>query len=114
MDVFEVKRQVLGRPVRVSVLPCGDDFAVTIRGGDAPHVGSVTVARNGEIVSKWVGQGHRDDVVGDGFATGLSQRAGGVVCAVCGIHYDSVTEEQLAEIVAAREELLQVVLERKG
>ena len=108
MDVFEVKRQVLGRPVRVSVLPCGDDFAVTIRGGDAPHVGSVTVARNGEIVSKWVGQGHRDDVVGDGFATGLSQRAGG------GIHYDSVTEEQLAEIVAAREELLQVVLERKG
>lgn len=113
MDTFEAERQVLGRPIRASVLPCGGDLSVTILGGSAPHVGSVTVAQNGEIVSKWVGSGHRDDVVGDRFAVVLSQRTGGTVCAVCGIHYEAVTREQLAEIVAACEGLLQIMLERK-
>lgn len=114
MDTFEVERQVLGKPIRTSVLPCGGDLSVTILGGSAPHVGSVTVAQNGEIVSKWVGSGHRDDVVGDRFAVVLSQRTGGTVCAACGIHYEAVTREQLAEIVAACEELLQIMLERKN
>lgn len=52
----------------------------------------VSVALNREGVSKWVGQGHRDDVVGDRFAVVLSQRTGGTVCAACGMHYESVTE----------------------
>lgn len=113
VDAFEVERQVLGRPIRASVLPCGGDLSVTVLGGSAPHVGSVTVARNGEIVSKWVGPGHRDDVVGDRFAVVLSQRTGGTVCAACGIHYEAVTQKQLAEIVAACEKLLQIMLEGK-
>ena len=113
MGALELEREVLGRPLRVSVLPCRADLSVTIRGGDAPHVGSVTVARNGKIVSKWVGQGHRDDVVGDRFAEALSKKAGGPVCATCGIHYEAATREQLAEIIAACEELLQIVLKRE-
>lgn len=113
VDTFEVERQVLGRPIRAGVLPCGGDLSVTILGGSAPHVGSVTVARKGEIVSKWAGAGHRDDVVGDRFAVVLSQRTGGTVCAACGIHYEAVTREQLAKIVAACEELLQIMWERK-
>lgn len=110
MDAFELERQVLDRSIRVRILPCGNDISVTIWGGDAPHVGSVTVAQNGEIVSKWVGQGHRDDVVGDRFAATLSKKTGGTVCASCGIHYESVTKEQLAEITAACEGLLQIML----
>lgn len=112
MGWFELEWDVLGRPIRVSVHPCGTDLSVTIQGGDAPHVGSVAVAQNGEIVSKWVGQGHRDDVVGDHFAAVFSEHTDGTVCVSCGIHYERPTRKQLAEIVSACGELLAELLER--
>lgn len=112
METFELEREVLGRPIRVSVHPCGSDLSVTIQGGDTPHVGSVTVAQDGEIMSKWVGQGHRDDVVGDRFAVVLSEHTDGTACVSCGIHYERPTRKQLAEIVSACGELLAELLER--
>ncbi len=92
----------------------GGDWLVSITGGCAPHIGSISTAyfESCELkLDTLLLPHHRDDVVGDMFARELAARLGCTVTAVCGIHYESPGREGIAEIVRCTGEILSDILQ---
>lgn len=109
-----IEREVLGRTIEVSAGWRGRDLLVAVTGGDAPHIGSVSVCRmqnGGAVTEKILLPTHRDDVIGDKFAETLALKLKTTVCVVCGIHFDGVSKKEIAEIVKASEEMLAQISE---
>lgn len=107
--MIELCASVLGHPITVTALTCGRDWSVTILGGCAPHVGSVTLAEyeNGAArLRSLLREGHKDQVVGERFARRLSELGQCTVCAACGIHYEGPSKADLEQIVACAAALL--------
>lgn len=110
--VFE--REVRGWPLAAELIWAGADLQVSVRGGERPHIGSVTVAAQagtGVALQTWRGPGHRDDVVGELFARALAERTGATVCVSCGIHYDNLRKAEIEEVVREAKLLLDEILQ---
>lgn len=106
---IELRREVLGHPITVTALPAGDDWSVTVLGGCAPHVGSVSLAeyRNGEVTLRTLlRDSHKDQVVGDRFARRLAEQGRCTACVSCGIHYEGPNKADLERIVSCADALL--------
>lgn len=110
MKPLHFETAVLSKPITVDLFPAGKDWNVLISGGDAPHVGSVTVARpdgaGGVSLEKIVLPTHKDDHVGDRYAAALAERTGHTAAVSCGIHYDGLSKEGIARVMDAMEGLL--------
>ena len=109
-----IEREVLGRTIEVSAGWRGRDLLVTVTGGDAAHIGSISVCRmqnGGAVTEKILLPAHRDDVIGDRFAEKLALKLKTTVCVVCGIHFDGASKEEIAEIVKASDEMLAQISE---
>ena len=105
-----LEEHCLGHPLRVSACPAGRDCAVVILGGSRPHVGAVSAAYWEEESLRCetsAGRGHRDNVVSRRFARALAMHLRGNVSVSCGIHYDDLTKEGLAQVLATAERLLE-------
>ena len=66
-----IKRDVLGRTIEAQLTWQGKDLLVTVTGGDAAHIGSVSLCRmcsGAPRIEKILLPAHRDDVIGDKFA----------------------------------------------
>ena len=88
-----IKRDVLGRTIEARLTWQGKDLLVTVTGGDAAHIGSVSVCRmcGGEPrIERILLPAHRDDVIGDKFA--------------------QASKQDIAEIVRASDEMLVRIL----
>ena len=106
-----IKRDVLGRTIEARLTWQGKDLLVTVTGGDAAHIGSVSVCQMcGGEPEKILLPAHRDDVISDKFAQALAQRLNTTVCVVSGIHFDGVSKQDIAEIVRASDEMLVRIL----
>lgn len=108
-DRIELSSQVLGHALTVHALRAGKDWSITILGGCAPHVGSVSLAEYGQGKTELrtlLRDTHKDQVVGDRFARRIAGLTGGNVSVTCGIHYDDPGQAGLEAIVAAADELL--------
>ena len=104
-----VKKEVLGKTIEARYFEVGNDLLVIITGGDAPHVGSVSVCQmhsNKLRLLKIVLPMHRDDVISDKLARILAERLNTTVCVVCGIHYNQLKKQEITEIVKACDELM--------
>lgn len=107
---IELSRDVLGYPITVTALPAGKDWSVTVLGGCAPHVGSVSLAEYGEggvTLRTLLRETHKDQIVGDCFARRLAERRRCTVCVSCGIHYEDPNKADLEQIVACAHDLLE-------
>lgn len=107
------EKSVLGYPITVTLSQEGPDWLVKITGGCAPHIGSISVGywENGSVmVRKILLPEHRDDVVSDLFAETLARRLQANITAVCGIHYNSPSREDLVQIVSCTKKLLEDIL----
>lgn len=114
-DWIELRDQIFGYPITVTALPAGRDWNVTVLGGCAPHVGSVSLAeyKNGALTLRMLlREGHKDQVVGDRFARRLAEQGQCTVCVSCGIHFDGPTRAELKQIVACAEGLLDKLCEK--
>ena len=103
---------VLGYPITASLTQLGADYLVTVTGGCGPHIGSVSVARwdgSAPVLETVLLPTHRDDVVGNRFASALCGQLHTAVTVVCGIHYDGPSREDLKTIVAGTEDLLRQI-----
>lgn len=108
-----IKRDALGRTIEARLTWQGKDLLVTVTGGDAAHIGSVSLCRmcsGAPRIEKILLPAHRDDVIGDKFAQALAQRLNTTVCVVSGIHFDGVSKQDIAEIVRASDEMLVRIL----
>lgn len=97
---LEFTHTIAGVDLFVTVVPMGNDLAVCVCGGDAPHIGctvqaiprpSLTGVGQSATVSVLNRTGHKDDVVACDLAKALAATTGGVVSASVGIHLDEIT-----------------------
>ena len=97
--------------VRVSGEWIGEDLSVSVSGGDRPHIGCVALGipdRREEdpdgrhaSVSVLNVPDHRDDFLAVPIARELSAQLGCRVTVSCGIHEDSIGQEQIGQILDA-------------
>ena len=117
-EIFKMKpstyeKQVLGHGITVSIHQIGEDWLVEIFGGCRPHIGSVSVGTfaEGQVsLQKVLLAEHRDDVIGDLFATELAKCLQTTVTAVCGVHYERPGQEGIRQIVACAKSMLQEII----
>ena len=93
-----------GLTVKCTVVKMGLDCAMTVCGGEAPHVGSVVVSTpRPSLTGKGLGVtssvvnaiGHKDERIARTFAERAALETGGAAVCSCGIHVDRITPEQI-------------------
>lgn len=109
---MKLEKQVLGYPIwaEINQLDCGWDIG--IYGGCSTHVGAVTMAEPDGSFQTMEREHHKDSFVSQHWATELVEHLQSPVCVRCGIHYDDVSKEQLAVIVAACDDMLRNAKEK--
>lgn len=108
-DKMKIVSEFQGHSIELLAPWQGGDLLVEIRGGCRPHIGCISTCwfEKGEMkFKKLLLPEHRDDVIGDRFSKALARQLHTTVCVVCGIHYDGVSKDDIAEIVAETERML--------
>jgi hypothetical protein len=97
----------------------GKDYALSVYGGERPHIGSVVMAiARPSLTGKGVGVtssvlncvGHKDEVIARLFAEAVAKEVNCTAVCTCGIHVDGISPEQMDAIHRASERLLNRVL----
>lgn len=82
---------------------------VLLTGGDVSHIGAVALGENGAVTHTFLRPGHREGELAERWAAALSARYGEAAVA-CGIHYENITREEIAGVLAVCEELLTALM----
>ena len=110
MRRFELRRTYRGKDITAGVIQTPHGVQVTLFGGDRPHIGAVAIVdpEGNRTLTEF--PGHREGAVCDAWAAACA--AAGVCPAVvtAGIHYDGISREEIAAVVAQTEALLHAVL----
>lgn len=109
------KQEIFGYSITATAFQTGNDWNVTVAGGCAPHVGSVSLAeyQNGDVTCRsLLRENHKDQIVGERFAVKISELTRRTVCVCCGIHFDHPAPEDLEKIVCVADQLLEDLLTR--
>ncbi len=90
--------------VRCQGVYCGEDFAVTVTGGEREHLGAVSLGvyspeKNDASVSTATITGHRDDRISADWAARLSVALGVNVCVAAGIHVDDAASSDIERLL---------------
>lgn len=116
--ICQVERE--GLSIRAEATQVGADLLVLVTGGEA-HIGSASMAtprpsladpaNTGATVSTFCYPSHKDHHVGNRIAEELSARLEKKVIVVCGVHYDNISGEQIAAVLAMTEALLEKLIQ---
>ena len=101
--------------VSSTAIPCGNDWVVTVCGGEQAHVGAVSVGqyeplRDSATVSTITLYTHRDDRIAARFAKAIATAEKCNVTVTAGIHVDDAGAEEIAELTENCENCLQKLL----
>lgn len=102
------------------LIPVGNDWLVTLQGGEAPHIGAVAVAQSRPSSSDpqqasasasviCIGS-HKEDEIARSAALRLAAAAGSVVTVTAGMHWDDLPQEDIATIVELADTLVDQLL----
>ena len=114
------ERQLGFSRLSVQVVRLGDDYQLTLWGGERPHVGCTVLAiprpsltGNGQSATASVLNvtGHKDEVICRHLAEQVARRSGAVVVCTGGFHMDNATPEQIHAVLGAAEELAEEVIQ---
>lgn len=110
--------------IRLEIAPfwLGEDLCVHVTGGDAPHIGAVSlsVARaslRGDgnpaaSTSNLTLTGHKDDVIAREFSEQLAIKLCKNTVVICGIHVHNITDHEIQAIHRlAKDAILRIVRE---
>ena len=91
--------------IKREMLYLGDDLLIYIIGGKA-HIGSCVNAeaylKDEEwhvTLNTWKRLTHKDDKIASMYAKAASMITHKVVCCVCGIHFDHISNKEIQEII---------------
>ncbi len=93
------------------LLLAGQDLVVVVTGGDAPHVGAVSCAGEGDTQS-FSFAGHRERELCAPLAEELSRELGRRVVVIAGMHWNEFDRELLAQVYEAWREMSAVLKAR--
>lgn len=91
--------QFLDKPILFIAIPHGSDFAVSIMGGDAFHIGASATCIPGSISTVVSVPGHKEESLVLDVASSISHALDCVVSVSIGIHYNHVSKEEIDQIV---------------
>ena len=83
--------------LKLTALKLGADYALTLHGGRA-HVGSTALAAPGQNAQICQIAGHRDGEIAASVAERVANALQVRVAVTCGIHYDAITREEIAQV----------------
>lgn len=112
MNRFELRRMLYGEPITAQVLQLDEGVHVSLFGGRKPHIGAVSIADPLGACSTVRFPGHRDDAVSARWAAALSDAGYRPAVVEAGIHYDNLSRDGIAGVLAVTEEMLTEVLSR--
>lgn len=92
-------RLVRGKEVALNTRRQDGDCFLSVTGGGAPHIGVAALCADGEI-HRLDCSGHREGEFVVEPAECAASKLGCCVCAVCGIHFDSISRAETASVVA--------------
>lgn len=108
--------------VRLTAARLGADLALTISGGDRPHIGAVAVSQprpsllggggTSTTTSVIALLGHKEDELARQVAARVALATAGTVCVACGIHLEAISAAELEDVRALAEELATELLVR--
>ena len=117
---MEVVRTFLGQQILLSCEKIGNDLNVLCCGGEQKHIGAVSVARPemvGDVmrvsISTIAGDGHKEDDLSRMIARRFCKASGTTVAVVCGIHYDGIGPDEIAEIGTIINEMTEELIGRE-
>lgn len=99
MNSWQKEVTLLGKKVQIFICQTDCGVQLLIAGGDRSHIGSVSIADEQSNLVSHVFDGHRDNVIGDQWAKVLSQKWKVPVVVSVGIHYDSITPQEIQLVV---------------
>jgi hypothetical protein len=115
--IFETQEGRLD--LTATVMKVGQDVVVVIFGGERPHIGAVALAqarqslKNPEKTSATASVlsilGHKEDVIVKSVSERLAAVANCAVVVTAGIHWDSIEESDLQQILRNVETLIQMI-----
>lgn len=102
--------------ITIRIVKVGEDYHVTVWGGDRPHIGCTVLAiprksltGNGEVSctsSVLNVTGHKDEAVCRYIAERIAVKEEAVVACSGGIHVDGITKEQIALMMKKIKEII--------
>lgn len=106
VDNWQKEATLLGKKVQIFICKTDCGVQLLIAGGDRSHIGSVSIADEQSNLVSHVFDGHRDNVISDQWAKVLSQKWKVPVVVSVGIHYDSITSQEIQLVVETMTQLL--------
>ncbi len=113
--IIEKEMSYAGLYIRVSCL--GDDYCVSLWGGEKPHIGcavlaiprpSLTGDGSVSVTSSVLNvTGHKDEELCRYVAEQIARRKNAVTVCTGGFHMDQITEEQICEVRRTGREVMQ-------
>jgi gallate decarboxylase subunit D len=120
--VIELSRSRGRVAVRLTAARLGADLALTLSGGDRPHIGAVAVSQprpsllggggTSTTTSVIALLGHKEDELARQVAARVALATAGTVCVACGIHLEAISAAELEDVRALAEELATELLVR--
>lgn len=107
--------------IEARIIEAGNDLCIIVTGGEAPHIGSVSISvprpslKDSDILSATTSTynfvNHKDDFIGNMFSQKITSALNKKTVVTCGIHFDSITPEQMANVQSVSETLIASILE---
>ncbi|MDO4274336.1 MAG: hypothetical protein Q4D16_11755 [Eubacteriales bacterium] len=114
------EKAVCGIKLICDVILMGRDATLILRDNKSAHIGCTVLAiARPSLTGKGISAttsvinciGHKDDVIARRFAEAAAIKTEATAVCTCGIHIDSLTENQIQLVLETCEELLLMVLE---
>ncbi len=110
MEQYKIYRQLYGYNIEACITRMDWDIHILLTGGCLPHVGAVSIFKEGKEERSIQLPGHKDGVIGSRWAQKLSEIFPFEVTVVCGIHYDNASGSMIEEIVRQTDEMFYEVI----
>lgn len=122
MDIITINKKYNDLKISLIVVKMGEDFNVSILGGDKPHIGAVALAiprsslANSEEVSATASLltviGHKEDEVVLPVAKKIAKSLNSIVVVSCGIHKDDITISEIKIVMKLVNEAVDEFIEK--
>ncbi|MGI6590619.1 MAG: hypothetical protein ACOX1O_03235 [Eggerthellaceae bacterium] len=107
-------QEIHGHGIACEAVTMGPDVAISLSGGEAPHIGctvlaiprpSLTGSGRSATVSTLNRTGHKDDALASLVARKVASRRNCAVACCCGIHTDNASPEFIQAVIDAADAL---------
>ena len=108
---MRMERELSFAKLSVEMTRMGEDWLITLSGGEKPHIGCAVLAvprpsltgrgKRSATSSVINVTGHKDEVLCRFLAEEIAQKTGAVTVCTGGFHVDGITGEQIGEVMEA-------------